>query len=237
MENKSEKSAIEAYTTYANDRLFDTAGVLLRVGRGGPAFFIEQVLRASHVNYRMHTGEDATVDITLSVDGEHGSVTSCPKNASPRIEDASCVLVSTILDEWPLSAFVGYVNVYIDMQGYVRDEPRAGEKHIAIIPAGFEPACVKVTEEELAYLPEEFIGSQKRRILLITKGVRGITLFAGGEQHDLPPSTLVNASDTIGAGDTLFTHFLVGCISGLSPLDSVKLAMEKTSAFLLTKTM
>ena len=96
--------------------------------------------------------------------------------------------------------------------------------------------CVKATEEEARFLPEEFVRQQKaERCLLVTKGSKGVDVFFRGQNWQAVPATVVQPPDTVGAGDTFLANFTAEYILAENIEAAVKRAMSATEKFLLGK--
>lgn len=89
-------------------------------------------------------------------------------------------------------------------------------------------------EEEIAAVaPEaavaEFLTQRRIDHLLITRGARGVRLYArwaSGQPLDLPPRRRLQTADTTGAGDRLLAGLLSGLGRGQELPDAVASAME-----------
>jgi len=62
--------------------------------------------------------------------------------------------------------------------------------------------------------------------VLVTRGDDGVTLYTGGKRIDIPPSTVVGARDTTGAGDLLVALLLSRLYRGERMETAVRSAME-----------
>lgn len=220
-------------STHATDILLDKDGIELRRQEGGPAFFIEAALTEANTPFIMHTGPRFNVEVMIGAEGELGRMKKTAEDQEAPTVTSPYLLVSTVLDEWPLlvSDFSGAQ--FIDIQGYVRDGSAFGHKRMLEIPKGFAPFCIKGTEEEIRFLPPEFTEEQKQRCLIVTKGAAGADVYLGGEKTSLAPAEIVTAKDTLGAGDTFFSHVVAAYLRTSDLIESVREAMGKTSAFLL----
>lgn len=77
---------------------------------------------------------------------------------------------------------------------------------------------LKLSDEDLAWLYEEFDQSQalsnlildtKAEVVVLTKGGDGSAVYHGGVWHEAPSAPLKVLSDTVGAGDTFMASMLV----------------------------
>jgi sugar/nucleoside kinase (ribokinase family) len=78
---------------------------------------------------------------------------------------------------------------------------------------------------------------QKQKVLIVTKGDRGVDLYVAGELYSIPPKKVVTGRDTIGAGDTFLASFTSQYLATQNPVGSAHFAMDHVSEFLLTKPM
>lgn len=225
-------------STAAEDRLFDGSGRLLRRQAGGPLFFIHRVLMQEGLPHVVSApAESASVDIRLREGEEVGRVTFVPDHPfSWRDIVSDNVLISTLLEEVPLVGAEAYGGrIFLDAQGYVRSA-RLSRRPWPMADGSWPSVfCLKATEEECAYTDARFIEDQKRRILLVTRGARGVAGWAYGVGFGAEPDRVLRPSDTLGAGDSFFAYFVAGIIRNLSVRQSVRRAVAKTSGFLAAK--
>lgn len=225
--------SLTVLSTHATDILLDKDGIELRRQEGGPAFFIEAALTDASTPFIMHTGPRFNVEVMLGVAGELGRMKKTTEDQEAPTVMSPYLLVSTVLDEWPL-LIPGFSGMqFIDIQGYVRDGSAFGHKRPLEIPDGFAPFCIKGTEEEVRCLPQAFIEEQKQRCLIVTKGAAGADVYLAGEKTALAPTEVVTAKDTLGAGDTFFSYVVAAYLRTSDMIENVREAMEKTSSFLL----
>ena len=90
----------------------------------------------------------------------------------------------------------------------------------------------KATEEELKYLPKQFVEKQKQKILFVTKGSRGVEYWEKGEHKEAFPKEIIACSHAIGAGDTFFANIIAGLSRNESVPTAIENSLHMTSAFL-----
>lgn len=95
--------------------------------------------------------------------------------------------------------------------------------------------CIKGTREEVSYLSKSGLELQKRKLLIITAGDKGIELYCRGKNWQIPITAVSGLADTIGAGDTFLAFFVVAMFQGYAPLVACKYAAAKTTQFLQAK--
>lgn len=232
------KSKITALSTFTNDVLIKN-GKIIGTQKGGPAFYIQQALMREQVLFSLITATLMTVEILLTKKGEFGRVLNnpVPKKVNFSKIRVPYLIISSVLNEFDLSELPKYQGkVFLDIQGYVRNGNDFGKKSLwrpqqEIFNKIF---CLKGTQEELAYLPARYIQTQKQKILLITKGVRGCEAFIFGKRFLIKPTKKITAQNTIGAGDSFLAYFVANLIIIKNVFTGVKYATKKTAEFLIT---
>lgn len=231
---------ITVLSTFANDKLFNQRGQLLREQKGGPAYFIKKALEKEKASFKLFSPPIVEVEILMKEDGESGKIPKKPKKLKIDCRNISSpyVLVSTLLDEVDLievSKLQG--KLFLDIQGFVRDRKDFGGKKKWSPPREMRNVlfCVKGTEEETAMLSKDFVKAQKKKLLIITKGTKGSTLFYRGESVSIRPKTILKTKDTLGAGDTLFAYFVSQYVKTNNAVKAAETATQKTEEFLRTK--
>lgn len=216
--------SLHLFSTFTEDRFIDSTGTVLRSVPGGPALFMQRVFDAAQQPYELHTGEPLLVEMRSTPDGEVGRAHAVASNRIPQIESGSVAVVSTVFEEWdPVQIAQMTDRVCLDIQGFVRQADAFGVKKNWDVFSGDwikRVMCLKATEVEIAYLPPESVEDQKQRLLLITHGAKGVEVYAQGERRFLEPPEVVDAVDTLGAGDTFFAHVVLGIVRE-EPLDTV----------------
>ena len=211
---------ITVISSYARDVVRD--GTRIEVREGGPARFITELLMRYQKPYELLTGDRITVQIDLS--REESLVSSDARIAHTAIKTP--VLVSTILREFDLPSL--RVPYAVDIQGYVRDGTTLGGKKRLSEPALKSAWLVKGTRREFAFVDRRFLAPHAT--LLITDGSRGFEVQ--GTKRFYLKADRIDASDTIGAGDTLFASFALGLLDGMCPYDAARQAKKDTESFL-----
>ena len=80
------------------------------------------------------------------------------------------------------------------------------------------------TEEDLKLAGGKLLSELACRILLITRGEQGMSLFAKGEEDLHIPTVARRVYDVTGAGDTVISVFTLGLCAGASPPEAAHLA-------------
>lgn len=223
---------VDVLSTLSTDKLLDERGMVLSVQAGGPALFIESVLKNTGIPYRINCGTKIDVEILLTISGESGRIEIAPKK-QPALSNAEWVIVSTILDEWQLEEKLPE-RLFVDLQGYVRDGKDFGKKQSskAIDCLAGKIFCLKGTKEEVSYLSKSALKRQKRRLLLTTDGGQGVELIYNGRTSYFSINKLNGLMNTIGAGDTFFAYFVSFMFQGNSPNIAAEYAVGATTEFL-----
>jgi hypothetical protein len=231
---------ITVLSTFAEDILIDETGRIIRKQKGGPAFYLTKAFKERGINVNLVTAPSMKVEILIKGGEEYGRI---KKKSKPQEIDFSSIktpylLISTILDEFNLkgiSAFGG--KVFLDVQGYVRNGRDFEKKRhwMVLEEVASSIFCLKGTKKEMNYLPNSFVEAQKKKILLITKGKSGCAIFAFGKKKLIKPSKVIEAPDTIGAGDYFFANFIINFLKTQDPFISAKFAVKNTTKFLLHK--
>ncbi len=218
--------SITIISSFAEDRFMDTG----RVAEGGPAFFITQFCQKNMIPYNLITGTKGIVAIEQKNDQEKGYITRAGKIILPQKKGMSCVLISTLLDEFPLQPCG--VWCCVDIQGYVRDKDNTGFKKVYDNPALEQCAVVKGTAEELSYISTDRL--KKIPLVLKTEGSRGFSIITRTKEYVFWSKPIMT-QDTIGAGDTLFAAFCTKYYANKNIVESAQYAQQSVEAFLGTK--
>lgn len=227
---------ITVFSTVAKDIFLNESGDILMKRVGGPATFIKQTLNELKIEYEINLSNEMTVEILLTRSGEYGRIKDPPQRK--KIQPPSTfniLLISTILDEWILP--LEFSNIFLDIQGYVRD----GEKFGAMKPFNICPKlennllCLKAEKDEVNYLEKSFIERQKMKQLVITKGEDGLDLYVEGNFFEIKNKAIKDLPDTVGAGDTWFSAYLAYQTKGFSCFDSATMAIDYVRKFLKEK--
>lgn len=231
-------TGISLVSTYAKDVLVEKNGKVLSEQKGGPLLFLEEVIKLQNIPYNSIAGAEVIVEIQI-VDGiERSKIRNIKNQNIPSDKLYDWTLISTLLREWKLTSLKKYSGqIYIDIQGYVRDGSRYGGKKLwtELEDENLDVKCLKGTIEEVTYLPKNILEAQKNKLLIITDGAKDITIFSEGRELKISPKPIINPKNTIGAGDTFFTNTVCNLYKGLVIKDAVHEAALATSEFLLNK--
>jgi hypothetical protein len=149
-----------------------------------------------------------------------------------RKDDA--VVISTVNKEWILGDnFPNGIKIFLDIQGYVRN----ARKNQGIYKLDFwnNIFCIKGNEKEIKKLSTRIILNQKKKLLIITKGESGATIYFRRKRYDFKPHK-VKATDYIGCGDTFFAEFIAEFVKSKGDVaKSGKLATREVEKFLSKK--
>lgn len=233
------KNKITLLSSFATDRLFDEKGSLIREQKGGPAFFASNVFNGLKIPYLTIKTPMITVDIMLKDGDEFGKIESLPvlKTDFANI-NTPYLLISPILNEFSLENIDKYKGrIFLDIQGFTREPGEFGKKKKweTEKEVGDAIFCLKVADYELPYINSEFAKKQKKKMLILSQGKKGSTVFAFGKSYFIKPLQIIKAKETLGAGDTFFANFLSEYIKTENPVESAKFATEETAKFLSSK--
>ena len=109
-------------------------------------------------------------------------------------------------------------------------EPVSVEKAVRHLEALHDLYLLTPTGEELRALTADvhaFMAERRIQNILVTRGSEGAQLYRKGRQEDFPPSVVVQARDTTGAGDLL----LAALISRLHAGDEMAAAVRGAMGF------
>lgn len=227
-------------STEATDILLTEDLKLMNSQKGGPAMFIKDVFNNQQISYISNLITGLTVEILITNAGEFGRVKNIPKALNIAYDELETpyLLISSVSSEINLRGLENFKGkTFIDIQGFVRDGSDFGKKML------WSPSnrifnsiyCLKGTAEEISYLPEDYIQKQKYKILIITKGEKGVDAYIKGLQYSIQPKKTVRSYDTIGAGDTFFAYFVATLVKTDDVVNSLNQAVSQTSIFLASK--
>ncbi len=234
MKNKK----ISVVSSFSDDVIIDENDVLIGVKPGGPALFIKNVLEAEKVKFDMYTGDKIIVEIKVMKGNEFGKLDTLPATRSvSKLDLEQWTLISTITNEWDISRIKKLDRLFVDIQGFVREGKSFGKKKKwpEIRQIADKIYGLKGTAEEVACLPADFVKKQKNKLLVITYGSDGAEVYEKGEKYKISAEHIDNLKDTIGAGDTFFTYFVVNLYRGFDSKKAAEDAAEKTTKFLRQK--
>lgn len=127
-------------------------------------------------------------------------------------------------------------NVFLDIQGSVRQEKsnKLGAKKFCdeITEIIDKIDVLKCNSKEFKFLPKKVIERAKEKILIETKGVKGVTLWEKGIKLDFKPKKIIKTENTIGAGDTFFAAFVYKFIDTKDIKKSILFALDYASSYL-----
>jgi pfkB family carbohydrate kinase len=239
------KKCITIISSSAEDIFIDSEKEIIKKRKGGPAYFIQQALLERGVNFDYIDKWHAKIQLFQTNSGKpndelfRGRVVGLiPKFNVPTKLTTEYMLISTIADEWNLDAIKNYRGkVFLDIQGYVRNPKKFSEKikWPAISSLIDYIYCLKGTREEIKFLPRDIIKVAKRKLLIVTNGPNTVKLFYNNKSFRFSVNMVRNNTDTIGAGDTFFAHFIAGLYTGCGIKKSIKMAINKTRIFLMNK--
>ncbi|MDP3997781.1 MAG: PfkB family carbohydrate kinase [bacterium] len=233
--NKPKDIALLA--TFANDRLVDETGKLLKEQPGGPAFFLSNIFKKENCAFDVMAPPTAEVEVKITKDGEFGRITYEPPVLSVNFAAIKnrALIISSVLNEISLTGLSEYRGlVFIDIQGYVREGITHGKKHQWNITSDTINAisCLKATAEEIEYLPPEAVDTLKQKMLIVTNGDKGSVLFAKGKKYISAPDTKIEFNHSIGAGDTFFAYYIINYLRQKPAEECLRFATTKTTEFL-----
>lgn len=235
---KKAVNRITIISTFAKDKLFFEKECLHKEQDGGPAFYISRVFEDEKIPFDLKLAPEIEVDILINKKGEFGKILSKPEAMKidySKIE-SPYLFISTILDEVDLSGINNFKGkVFIDIQGYVRNGKDFGKKKFwnpkrEIADSFF---CVKGTKEEIKYIPIDFRNGQKKKMLVITDGSNGSTIYYEGIKYESKPKIKLKTTNTIGAGDTFFSYLIYKLTQGINIRENIDYATERAVRFLL----
>lgn len=196
--------------------------------------YIEDVFKKNKVEYTI-SAQKAKIKIDVK-DGIEKGVLDGSLNTKEikNIKKNDIVIISTVDKEWLLSGNLPRgVKVFLDVQGYIR----SARKDPAIFKANFWSMiyCMKTNDKEIEELPTEIVSDQKKKLLIITKGEKGATIYFKGEKYGFMANK-IKAIDYIGSGDTFFAGFIKAFVrNNFDLIKSGNFAIEEVTNFLLNK--
>lgn len=233
------RNKITLISSFATDRIFDEANKLIRKQEGGPALFISNAFKQAKLSFTVVPTPKIDVDVVLKDRNEFGKIeSSATLDINYELIDTPYLLISPILNEFSLTNINDYKGkVFLDAQGFTREAGELGKKKNWNTSEEIENSifCLKIADYELPYVSSSFVDKQKAKILLLTHGSKGCTLYAFGRSFSVKPNEIIKTEETLGAGDTFFANFTVKYIETLDTLGSAKFATNKTIKFLKSK--
>ncbi|MFH0890468.1 MAG: PfkB family carbohydrate kinase [Candidatus Liptonbacteria bacterium] len=206
---------------------------VIKIEKGGPAFWIEKILKKLNMPYRIFLAKPNAL-VKIHMPEEFGEIVSLGEAKIPKSLRADITIVSTIGNELSLSD-LEKINgsIALDVQGFVRY--LKGAKKF-ILPQGLSGRVkiLKATKQEMQKVSEKLIRDQKNRILIVTNGARGFEVLAGRKKHKFLPKK-INPSDTVGAGDVLLASFVVNFMRTQNPKSAGEFALGYVARFISSK--
>ncbi|MDO9231013.1 MAG: PfkB family carbohydrate kinase [bacterium] len=225
---------IKIFSTYTKDEIDNQDSGLRVIRNGGPAFFIENILKKNKIKYKMKS-QKAVIKIKIKNGIEKGVLKNkLTTKKLDNIRDNDLVVISTVDDEWIVDKKIfTKAQIFLDAQGYVR----SARRNPKIYEARFweDIFCLKVNEQEIKELPRGIVNNQKNKCLIITKGGKGVVIYFENKKYAIVAKK-IKSCDAIGAGDTFFPGFIVGFIENKGDIiKSGKFAIKEVENFLLNK--
>lgn len=231
---KHNKQTLLVISSFAKDRItyIESGKTLEKIG--GPAFWISKTLKDIGTEFDLITGQkEAQIEIIVDKNGEKGFIRSVNEIPLKTKKSADFIIISTIADEFKLEMIDENLEgeIALDLQGYIRSSklnnkkftlPKAIEKKINII---------KLTEEELSSLENEFIDTYPNIIFIITKGQFGADIIKNSKSYHYN-APQIELMDTLGAGDVFLAAFTAKFMKSKDLRDSGNFANDYVSQFL-----
>lgn len=217
-------------STFTSDRLPSREG-MPTVQRGGPAHYMGLALRRLCVPFDLVTGQIAHVDVIPGPDGEKYVIPRLNPIPIPRSLSGDAVVLSPIMREiTPHSVPRVDGLLALDLQGFVRrpGDPAGGfDTGVDLEGLLSRVDVVKAAEAELAALTPESRNAARAATVLVTRGDKGASIQRG--DHNIwVEARPVRAPNTIGAGDTFLSAFIVALLEGKNPGDAGERAARFT---------
>jgi len=201
------------------------------VRSGGPAHWIVRTLKDLRVPYRQILAKPEA-EIEIRMPEEKGIIKSVGRVKINHPVQSKRVIVSTIGNEFnlvDLNKFRGFI--VLDIQGFARTSKKGKidfQKTLKRI------TILKATKFELGFMNAEDVCDQKKRLLLVTRGIQGFEVFYRSQRHVFV-SSKKKVFNTIGAGDVLLTAFLVKFLETKNPKSAGLFALNYVTKFIENK--
>lgn len=221
-------------STYTNDRLPEKNGGV-RIQSGGPAHYMGLALRRLCVPFQLVTGERADVQVIPGPGGEKYMIPKLHPILIPDPLPGDAVVLSPIMREIAPDSVppVGGL-LALDLQGFVRrpGDPSGGfDREVDLEGLLARADVIKAAEAELEALTPQSRSAARSAIVLITHGEQGATIQQG-DRLEKVEAVPVPAPNTIGAGDTFLSGFLVALLHGHAPVEAGERAARFTEEIL-----
>jgi hypothetical protein len=182
------------------------------------------------VPFQLVTGATADVEVIPGPGGEKYMIPKLHPIPIPDPLPGDAVVLSPIMREIVPDA-VPQVDglLALDLQGFVRrpGDPSGGfDRDVDLAGLLARADIIKAAEAELEALTPDSRQAARSAIVLITHGDQGATIQQG-DRVETVEAIPVPAPNTIGAGDTFLSGFLVALLAGASP----KAAGERAARF------
>jgi sugar/nucleoside kinase (ribokinase family) len=169
------------------------------------------------VPYRLVTGGTAVVEVIPGPDGEKYVIPRLDPIPIPSPLLGDAIVLSPIMREIAPDSIPDVRGLLaLDLQGFVRlPGDRAGglDRDVDLAALLARVDVIKAADPELAALTPESRAAARSAIVLITHGDQGATIQQG-ERADRIEARPVPAPNTIGAGDTFLSAFIVALLDG-----------------------
>lgn len=226
---------ITIISTFAKD-VFIRKGIKYEK-KGGPAKFIKDIFDNNNISYNLITPlKETIVEIKILESDEISRVIKKQEIKSVKINKDSNIIISTILDEFNLKNLPEVDGIIaLDIQGFVRSPKGFGAKRKF---TKFEKYYDKIkilkgTKKELEYVNLDIL--QKIPIVIITNGNKEGHIMKKGKIIEKIKSEKINTKDTVGAGDTFLSAFLVEYLKSNNVKKSKDFAKKYVINFLRDK--
>jgi len=226
----STKPSFVVISSLAKDVLIYGNG-LKEVRSGGPAYWISKTLKDLKVPYRQVLAKPEA-EIEIRMPEEKGIIKSVGRVKINHPIQSKGIIISTIGNEFnlvDLNKFHG--TIALDIQGFARTSEKGKidfQKTLKRI------TILKATKSELGFMNAEDVCDQKKRLLLVTRGIQGFEVFYRNQRH-IFVSSKKKVFNTIGAGDVLLTAFLVKFLETKNPKSAGLFALDYVTKFIENK--
>ncbi len=225
---------LKIFSTYTSDVLLDKQNKSIGTQEGGPLFYIEKILKSNKIPYKAFSRE-AEIIVKVLKNDESGKLrTILNSKKINNINKDDIVVFSTVGREWVFGAKIHpKAKIFFDVQGYLRDRDT---RDFFSKPDFIEKIyCLKGNEKEIKKIPKDILRKQKQKMLIMTRGEKGATIYFQGKRYNFGGKKL-SVTNTIGAGDTFFANFIVSFLNSDGDIEKDgNFSIKQTARFLLTK--
>lgn len=232
---------IAVISTFAKDCVTFLDEGRTEIKRGGPAFWIERVLKRNNFPYSLVLGDhDCLVEVEIQ-NGQPlpGKIKNLATITLTHPLIAGATIISPLLDEFDLIQVEKiHSTIAVDVAGYTR----AGKWGQGIQDVPTPPPHIrekieilKANDREYACLGDDWTDEQKKhRILLLTHGKDGLDLWDKGIQtHFEAPDA--QPKNVLGSGDTFITAFVISYLTHKSAKKACEEATQEVKELFLEK--